>query len=336
MLVVIDANVVMNDPLFRDHKWEVAKQAIAEERLRVLLPAVVRLEAIGGFQRSHRAKISAVNRELKKSSGRAKAAAKALLQVYAEELDGYEAILDARLDEIGVEVPGPPDSAHLDLTQRAVQRIPPFDDKGGGYRDTLLWLTALEEIDDPPFDGLTLVSNDKIFTNRQSDLQTQLSAEGGGQLTVLRALFGLEFPGEYEDGEFSLEDIPSQMVEIESQIGAELEGLDITTWSPPGPDQATVEVVKSLELLPDTVEVKKRYGSNVFELHAEAFAEIEAKVFLVELGYDDVPDFREFSANWTLHFRWQGDVEGGTGELVDEGEVTVRYVDDGFDWERDH
>ena len=62
-----------------------------------MLPEVVRLEANGGFHRAHRAKINAVNRDLRKSLGRAKEAAKALLQVYQEELEGYEALLDARL-----------------------------------------------------------------------------------------------------------------------------------------------------------------------------------------------------------------------------------------------
>lgn len=91
-------------PLLRDHKWQVAKHAIEGKRLQLVLPEVVRLEAIGGFRRPHEVKISTTSRELRKSSGWAKDAAKALLQVFSEEMDQYEAALDARLSEIGFQL----------------------------------------------------------------------------------------------------------------------------------------------------------------------------------------------------------------------------------------
>lgn len=37
-----------------------------------------------------------------------------------------------------------PEVSHVEIVRRAVSRHPPFDSKGGGYRDTLVWLRALE------------------------------------------------------------------------------------------------------------------------------------------------------------------------------------------------
>ncbi len=332
MFVVIDTNVILRDPLLRDHKWQVAKHAVEGKRLQLVLPEVVRLEAIGGFRRSHDVKISAIKRELRKSSGRAKDAAKALLQVYAEEVDQYEAVLDARLREIGFQLAAPPESPHLEVTQRAVSRIAPFDENGGGYRDTLIWLTALEQIQDSQYDDLILISDDTVFTNRRSELQDELSDECDGQLVVLKAVSALEFPGEYESGSFSISDIPIEEWEVARQMSMALQDMDITRWSPPGPDHAVVQMVKSIDLLPDSLQVKKRYGSDLFEVQAEAMADVEAKVLIIDFGYDDVDDVRELSAEWKLHVRWQATVEGALGQFVDEGEATLRSLDDGTEW----
>jgi predicted nucleic acid-binding protein len=88
MLVIIDANVVVKDPLLRERKWDAARAAIEATRLRLILPEIARLEAIGGYRRDQQKKISDVQKILRKSTGAARTAARALLDVYAVKLTG--------------------------------------------------------------------------------------------------------------------------------------------------------------------------------------------------------------------------------------------------------
>jgi hypothetical protein len=308
MLVVVDANIIMKDPILRDRKWQVAKAAIDADRLRLVFPEVARLEAIGGYRRDHEEKIRQITGVVRKSTNRAKKAAEALLHVYIDEVVSYGAILDRRLSEIGFEVPGLPEHGHLEMTKRAVSRLAPFDENGGGYRDTLLWLTALEQIAEMPFDNLVLVSDDGVFTRRRLALAEELRRETGAELTVSRSITAIEFPDEYESGEFDLSNMHVDISHVVDLISAGLGGMDITRWSPPGPDHAEVKVVDRVELDLETVNVKKRYGSDVYEISVEAVADIDAEVLVIVDEYEGV-DLSQMSARWDLGIRWRGETE---------------------------
>ncbi|WP_066042309.1 PIN domain-containing protein [Herbiconiux solani] len=323
MLVIVDANVIMKDAILRDRKWRVAKDAVDADRLRLVLPEVARLEAIGGYRRDHEDKIRQVKGVIRKSTNRAKAAAESLLRVYADEVDQYESILNTRLHEIGFLIAEPPDRTHIDMTERAINRLAPFDESGGGYRDTLLWLTALEQVDEPPFENLVLVSDDSVFTKRSSDLTAELRRETGAELTVLRSFASLELPGEYESGQFDFSSLHIHPMEIETLIKDGLPGLNITRWSPPGPDHADVRRVGRVDLLDQTADVKKRYGSEIYELSVEAIADIDAAILIIDEGFGDDVDFSEMSARWNLHVRWRGETAGHETRIIGEGTVEV-------------
>jgi hypothetical protein len=74
-------------------------------------------------------------------------------------------------------VPAPP-VGHLDLTRRAAERRPPFDAKGGGYRDALLWHTALDLASDA---SVLLVTGDRGFRGdaEKGTLHPDLRSEAG-------------------------------------------------------------------------------------------------------------------------------------------------------------
>lgn len=81
-----------------------------------------------------------------------------------------------------------------------------------------------------------------------------------------------------------------------TQISLSLQDVDFTRWSPPGPDLAVVEMVKPPEPPPETLEIKKRYGAKQLDIQTEATVEIEAKVTVVDFGYDGELEYREFAA----------------------------------------
>lgn len=57
----------------------------------------------------------------------------------------YREYVEERIDEyLGFDVLALPGTDHADLVRRAVNRIPPFDSKGSGFRDSLLWGNVVE------------------------------------------------------------------------------------------------------------------------------------------------------------------------------------------------
>ncbi|ROR80047.1 protein of unknown function [Plantibacter flavus] len=328
MLVIVDANIIVNDPLLRQRKWRVAQDEIASHRLRLVLPEVALLEAIGGYRRERTEKARQVRSIIRKSTQRAKGAAEELLNVYRDEANAYESILRARLREVGIEVVDPSEHSHLELTERAVNRTPPFDDDGGGYRDTLIWLTALEQVGEPPFSDLILLSDDGVFTKQKSILAEELHAETGAELTVLRSIGSLAFPGEYESGDFDLSDLDLSTRQIIDRLTLDLAHKDITRWSPPGVDYAQVQIVGGVDLRFDTLEVKKRYGTTVYEIGVDAIADVDAEVLVIHDERGGETDFTQMSARWDLRVRWRGEVESETSGLSRQSELEVRGLDE--------
>ena len=205
---------------------------------------------------------------------------------------------------------------------------PPFDEDGGGYRDTLLWLSALEQLDGPPFDDLVLVSDDGIFTKSTDLLAGELLQDFGASLRVVRRIEQLDFPGEYDEGEFTLADTDVETTRIVDAISAGLQGWDISRWSPPGVDHATVHVVGSVNLGDRSVEVRKRYGTDVYELQAEATADVDARILIIhDVNGDDV-DFSEMSARWNLRLRWRGKTVGDELRLSEDDTIEVFDLDE--------
>ncbi|KQM59279.1 MULTISPECIES: PIN domain-containing protein [unclassified Agreia] len=330
MLVVVDANIIMKDPILRDRKWQVATTAIDAGRLRLVLPEVARLEVIGGYRRGHEEKMRQIKGVVRKSTNRAKDAAKALLQVYIDELTSYESILDRRLREIGFEIPGVPVDGHLEVTERAVNRLAPFDENGGGYRDTLLWLTAMGQIAETPFDNLVLVSDDGVFSRRRLALAEELRREAGAELTVSRSIAGVEFPDEYEDIELDLSSLDIDISQIVDAITVGLDGMDITQWSPPGPDHAEVKIVGRVDLDLDSAEVKKRYGSDVYEMSVAAVTDVDVEILIIVDSYDGT-DFSQMAGRWDLGIQWRGETEGSGGyaaRLSDNFTLEVLWLND--------
>lgn len=93
--------------------------------------------------------------------------------------EDFRAYLEDRLDEVlGFYVLPWPSSTHQDLVARAVQRIPPFDEKGGGYRDSLVWANVMELA--KAGHNVLLASADRASSNGHGGLADALLAEVEG------------------------------------------------------------------------------------------------------------------------------------------------------------
>ncbi|WP_020096901.1 PIN domain-containing protein [Microbacterium sp. 11MF] len=97
------------------------------------------------------------------------------LPVQPTEFD-YREYVRSRLDFVlGFRTLPWPRATHAELVHRATNRVPPFDDKGGGYRDSLVW-TSTVELASEGID-VVLVSADRAFSNRDDGLSDVRAAE---------------------------------------------------------------------------------------------------------------------------------------------------------------
>lgn len=88
----------------------------------------------------------------------------------------YRAYLLERFEEVlSFVILDWPKVSHETLVDRAVYRVPPFDSKGGGYRDSLVWMNVLELVKQGR--EVVFVSADRGFANAQGELHSDLVSE---------------------------------------------------------------------------------------------------------------------------------------------------------------
>lgn len=90
------------------------------------------------------------------------ASADEAIRALQSEIDGYEDWFEGNLKSLRIDVL-PADVDHAETVRRAVNRLPPCDSKGDGYRDTLNWLTLLRLVEQNGDQDVIWVSNDTDF-----------------------------------------------------------------------------------------------------------------------------------------------------------------------------
>lgn len=168
--VLLDTNVVQQDWLCRGLRFELIRHNRFYPPLRVYLPAVVLEELV-----ANQARELGEARRLRDTLGRKLARLGATVPAGEVTVLDYRAYLTERFDEVlGVTVLGWPPVDHAALVARAVGRRAPFDAKGGGYRDALVWADAVGLA--AAGHEVVLVSQDRAF-GADGALHSDLAAE---------------------------------------------------------------------------------------------------------------------------------------------------------------
>jgi hypothetical protein len=202
MIVILDANVILSDAQFRSARWQPIADAVSAGTLRVLVPAIAVREAKHGAVGALRRLAREAEILSKRLAGDAAASvADAVAKTHADA-DGYGEWLDAKLIELGFEIAATPVVDHDIVAGRAVDRVPPFNEQGGGYRDTLHWLTLIEAAVVAPTDDFVMMSNDNAFKDGKEPvlhpaLVTEASAVTTGSVTLSTGLNDFAPPGRY-------------------------------------------------------------------------------------------------------------------------------------------
>lgn len=130
--VVVDTNqIVERDWRLSRPWWSILLRLSASEQLRLVIPDLVVLEAVGRF----RAKLGEIRRTLE---------ALGLPFDLDTEASKYEAGLRRTLQDARAETPCHPPVTVAGLVEMAVSREPPFDSNGNGFRDAVIWAYVAE------------------------------------------------------------------------------------------------------------------------------------------------------------------------------------------------
>ena len=243
MHVVLDAEVITsagfgNSPLFR---FIVSTAPVVD--IRLCVPSLVIDEVVANFGREINKEVRTLNGALKKLSRHLR---KELPSPTAElqqrnEVSLYRNRLLKALGPTCVVLPYP-DSSHQELVARAIARRRPFDEKGSGFRDALIWDSVLELATQG--DGvLVLVSGDGDFSDKADCLHPDLVKEVQnrglvkGTVTLARSLPAFVDLHIRPRLRSLLEDDPHRILEHlglgpEGAVSDALEGIPDRDWSP--------------------------------------------------------------------------------------------------------
>jgi hypothetical protein len=169
--LILDATELRKDWLCTGLKFQLLEHMIRQTLISVYIPASVLEEVVAHHGRA----VEEANKKLETAVRDRRLLGLGPVKVEDTEFD-YRAYLVERFDEVlSITVTDWPNISHRELVTRAVSRKPPFDQKGSGYRDSLVWadVIALAKAGH----DVVLVSEDRIFADPNGMLAAQLRAE---------------------------------------------------------------------------------------------------------------------------------------------------------------
>lgn len=172
--IVLDANELSKDWMLRGLKYQLFQHLDHATWFSVCVPAVVLEELIANYSRAA-SKAEATGRRLNVD--------RKLLGLRPAEGERYTFDYRAYLeDHLGTRLAFTvlpwPATSHQEIVARAVTRTPPFDEKGSGYRDSLVWSDVVELA--RAGCDVAFVSMDKVFAGEGNRLAPALEAEVAG------------------------------------------------------------------------------------------------------------------------------------------------------------
>jgi hypothetical protein len=183
--IVVDTNALWDDLRLAGIAWQVLAAATRDNPACLRFCSTVLDEAKAKFAERANAEAKHLADETRKYLPDS-ALLEPVLETLKAEITGFEDYLADRIPEglkAGI-LPYPDDLTHAEMTARALRRVPPFDQRGSGYRDSLIWLAALAEAESLKAE-LILVSNDSAFKNPEkgkgTELHPKLVAEAAGR-----------------------------------------------------------------------------------------------------------------------------------------------------------
>jgi len=170
MKVVLDSTEIVSHGNLRSPTYERLFQAVTDGVLTVYVPQVVLDEVLHHRRREIQQELEKIAKNLDTlyqwgATRYTRLTAAEALQI----AQSYQRDVMARMNEAGVPVLPYPAVAHQRLNEMASLRRKPFNNKGGGYKDALIWFSVLE-LAQASTDSIVLVSsNSDDFASEAKD-----------------------------------------------------------------------------------------------------------------------------------------------------------------------
>jgi hypothetical protein len=164
--VLIDANVVIKDPALTGTASSVLLTYGALGTITVAIPEVALDEAIHDFCEQAKKTHGEIQRHLKTLT-RLGLEAEVRMQSLEDLCAAYEGELKRWLRKNQVKVLDYPTIGHREIARMAIDKRRPFDERGRGYRDMLIWLGVVDLV----------TTSDVWFVSDDNDFRTQDSEQ---------------------------------------------------------------------------------------------------------------------------------------------------------------
>lgn len=309
MFLLLDANVIVGNPLLRGRQWDAVVDAVASEALDLYVPELAVDEAVARYRDSATLR----EREAKKALKTWPPKSRDLIQDAVSASDTfaaeYESLLRTRLEQMGAEIVDYPDVEHRDVARRAISRSAPFDSEGNGYRDALHWyafvnlLLACEPEDPYAF----LLSADKRASgpSRRRELLTEIEElEVEWEVQILTSISEFTVPGQFLDDEGSLDYEQEQQLHDAVQdavlAGGTPKDFTHTLAAKTEFDVADVLEILALDVKVERVQIERR--SHDLWINYTAQATCLVKLESIEILDEDAGDYATHrdTAVWVL------------------------------------
>jgi len=215
MILIVDTNVLISHAELDGGGWAAVRGSVAEGALTVVVPRVVVLELQEHVPARRRTATPKRPdwRKLNRAPERARNAIQKATDRINLEIEHWAASYDAPavMEEAGFDIRPTPDVAHDEIVARATKRVRPFDETGGGYRDTLIWLTVLNVVRNAPGEEIILLSADRSAFWQGEQLHPDLQEEVGQVLPegstfrVAEKLADIDVPSRFSGDEHPVE-----------------------------------------------------------------------------------------------------------------------------------
>ncbi len=328
--MILDANVIVSDPLLRGSTWPQLADAISGGRVEVILPHLALDEAVAAYRRLREAKAVEIQAVGRRASQRVQKHLDRAVVSVRKEAKRYPKLLSAALAEVGVTLWDAPKVSHSDVAQRAIDRRRPFDDTGSGYRDALHWMSVLEIVEDRNDEsdiifisadrrafGGSGKTSDRLHPHLVDDLDERDAREPW--FRWLQHLAQLRVPGVFHDEIDPRFAISVTAGEIGGYLRAALWELNVAELLPrqigPGGEVTAISILDIGEPIVSEIDIRQYWEYGDYRADFVTLMDVELALQRVQPSDDDL-DVQEEHVTLTFTAAGQVDVAATREGLI--------------------
>lgn len=162
MKIILDTNIIRSDFFLSSNQFQILKDFAIKTFSTLVIPKIVMEELFALYKRELLNQTVNIQRSLiklnKLLNGLKVIHQNLELDIY-EVIKDYEAYIHDKLAQINSEMPEYKDSFLKEVIKRSNERIKPISIKGEEFRDTILWLTILDYLNQEKSEEVVFISN---------------------------------------------------------------------------------------------------------------------------------------------------------------------------------